>query len=192
MERESIKTLIIQLRKRDVSMRTILTILLILFAFNIQAQSLKKNDPIYLYALSIDARITNGDKRMPKRVIVNNGIFNEVNELQTSNYSKKLDSIIKKLNGDLSTKEIQYDSLEKVKSIKAKKILPYLKNKPTIYKGSDWSLEVSGIIFSDKGNKAILAMRTSSNTEVLDISIHYFEFKDGKWILSKELSPFLF
>lgn len=88
MENGSIKTLIIQLRKRDVSMRTALTILLILFAFNIQAQSLKKNDPIYLYALSIDARITNGDKRMPKRVIVNNGIFNEVNELQASNYSK--------------------------------------------------------------------------------------------------------
>ena len=173
-------------------MRTALTILLILFAFNIQAQSLKKNDPIYLYALSIDARITNGDKRMPKRVIVNNGIFNEVNELQASNYSKKLDSIIRKLNGDLSTKEIQYDSLEKVKSIKAKKISPYLKNKPTIYEGSDWSLELSGIIFSDKGNKAILAMRTSSNTEVLDISIYYFEFKDGKWIFSKELSPFLF
>lgn len=173
-------------------MRTILTILLILFAFNIQAQSLKKNDPISLYALSIDARITNGDKRMPKRVIVNNGIFKEVNELQTSNYSKKLDSIIRKLNGDLSTKEIQYDSLEKVKSIKAKKILPYLKNKPTIYNGSDWSLEVSGIIFLDKGNKAILAVRASSNTEVLDISIYYFEFKDGKWILSKELSPFLF
>ncbi|WAC41207.1 hypothetical protein [Pedobacter sp. SL55] len=105
---------------------------------------------------------------------------------------QKLNSVLKKFNWNLSSNKNQDDNFKKTKLIKAKKILPYLKNEPVIYKGSDWSLEVSNVIFSKEQNEAIMVMRASSKTEVLDLTVYYFEFKNGQWILSKELSSFLF
>lgn len=192
MEKESTKTPIILQRKRNVNMRFILAIISILFTSNIYAQALKKHDPIYFYALSIDSRIKNGDKRLPKSIVINNSIFDSLNELQTVSYSKNLDSVFKKINWDLSSNKNHDNNFKIPRSIKAKKILPYLKNEPIIYKESDWSLEVSHVIFSKEENKAIIAMRASSNTEILDLTVYYFELKNGQWILSKELSPFLF
>lgn len=173
-------------------MRTILIIVSILFTSNIYALVLKKHDPIYFCALSIDTRINNGDNRLPKSIVINNAIFDSLDELQTASYSKKLDSVLKKVNWNLSSNKNQDDNFKKKKLIKAKKILPYLKNEPVIYKGRDWSLEVSHVIFSKEQNEAIMVMRASSKTEVLDLAVYYFEFKNGQWILSKELSPFLF
>lgn len=173
-------------------MRAILTIVSILFTSNVYAQVLSKYDPIYFYALSIDARINNGDNRLPKSIVINNNIFNSLNELQTVSYSKKLDSVFKKVNWNLSSNKNQSDNFKETKLIKAKKILPYLKNEPIIYNGNSWSLEVSNVIFSKEYNKAIMAMRASSNTEILDLTVYYFELINGQWILSKEISPFLF
>jgi len=170
--------------------RAILTIVSILFTSNIYSQEFKKHDPGLFYVLSINARINNGDKKLPKSIIINNAIFNSLNELKTVSYSRKLDSIFKKVNWDLSRNKD--DDVRKTKLIKAKKIVSYLKNAPIIYKGSDWSLEISRVIFSKDENEAVMAMRTSSKTEILDLTVYYFEVKNGQWILSKELSPFLF
>ncbi|MDQ8004411.1 MAG: hypothetical protein REI64_06385 [Pedobacter sp.] len=152
----------------------------------------KKCYPLRFYALAIDSRIHQGDKRLPKSIAINNNIWQQVAELQVVNYSKRLDSALKIFKWNLSSSENKNNNFKKPQLIKVNKILPHLGKTAIIYKEQDWFLEVSSMIFSIKGDKAVMVLRTSSKNEILDMCVYFFDYKNGNWVLAEEISPFLF
>ncbi len=191
MDKENIKTRLIQPKKRNVNMRIILTIIFFSLSPTLHAQIVKRNKSTCLYALAIDYRINQGDSRIPKSIVINDNLWNDLKQMQSINYSIELDSLLNYIDRNFQNIKKGNESTRKPKTIKANKILPYLKKEATIYKEEDWSLEASSLFFSEKGSHAVMILRASSKIEMLDICIYFFEQKNGKWILLKELSPSL-
>ncbi|WP_169305003.1 hypothetical protein [Pedobacter cryotolerans] len=172
-------------------MRIILTFIFISITSVINAQKADRNSHLCLYALAIDSRIKQGDPRLPKSIIINDSIWEELKELQSFGSSIKLDSMLKSNNWSFINEVIFNEKAKPSSIIKSNKILPYLKNSAILYKANDWSIEASKLKFSKKCDRAALTVRTSSKNEVLSLSIYFFECRNEQWILTKELAPWL-
>lgn len=170
-------------------MRISSIMIFVLFAFKLGAQDVKKNQRLSLYALAIDARILQGDSRLPQSIVVNNHVWNELREQQPLSRSTKLDSMLKSADWRFLTNKNVEELMATSIVIKSKKILPYLKHRATLCYNKNWFLEASPLVFSERLDKAVMILRMSSTSEILDLCFYFFEKKNNQWILIKEIAP---
>ncbi len=195
MQIVNIKINPIHQRRKDVKMKkTLIFLICFIASIRIHAQQIKNpKKHLQQYAEMINSfYYTQPPRPLPKYFSVQGNVLEYISEfLKEKSTSPKVKEYILNHNWLFLKKIDTTEFTKRYQTIKLKQLKPYLKKELSVQSNLDIYHVFSPFVVSFDCKKAFVVSQLSSRTEVIEISVYFFEIKNGKWKLVKSMISYL-